>query len=85
MGKYINPPDTTKEAWLAANGKAVTVAQARAASSSGGKPVCLVHNGAFTAAGIAYDAREFEAFCGPHDTRPKQWYLVPTNLLEPYL
>jgi hypothetical protein len=85
MGKYINPADTTKEAWLEQHGRPVTQAEAKVASDSGDTPVCLVNNGPFKAAGIAFDREEFEAFTGPNDGRPKQWYLVPAEALAPYL
>jgi len=74
MGCYVNPPNETKEAWLASH----TV---RTSSSIPGKiseiylPVCLVDNGLFTAAGIAYDDRELEEFMRP-DGRAKHWFMV---------
>lgn len=44
-------------------------------------PVCLVDNGPFTAAGVAYDARELNAFDQPNDFRPKFWFKVPREKL----
>ena len=44
-------------------------------------PVCLVDNGNFTAAGIAYSEAELRAFAEPQDTRPKEWYLVDKDIL----
>jgi hypothetical protein len=85
MGKYINPPDQTNESWLEANGRPVTQAEAKQASDTGDTPVCLVNNGPFKAAGIAYDRSEFEVFTSPNDGRPKQWYLVPADALAPHL
>jgi hypothetical protein len=39
-------------------------------------PVCVVDNGPFEAAAIAYDMREAVVFDMPTDTRPKQWLLI---------
>lgn len=39
--------------------------------------VCLVDNGAFTAAGVAYSSGELEVFAR-EDGRFKQWYMVPS-------
>jgi hypothetical protein len=38
--------------------------------------VCLVDNGPFFAAGVAYDRRELKAFNHEDDPRPKIWYYV---------
>jgi hypothetical protein len=75
MGFYVNPPNGSKEKFLEEKGiiqenlKWGDVPQ-------GFLPVVLVDNGPFTAAGIAYDEREFGAFNLPHDFRPKITYLV---------
>lgn len=44
--------------------------------------VCVVENGFFDAAAIAYDDRELQAFCSPTDYRPKTWLSVPTTVIE---
>lgn len=78
MGIYINPPDNDKEAWLRKNGFEASSAEI-AKSTADFKthfPVCLVNNGAFTAAGVCDSEREFEAFNGPDDYRPKTWFVV---------
>lgn len=88
MGMYINPTDgSTKEKWLLKHGRQVMLDEARekADFNSGPLPVCLVDNGPFTAAGICYDARELEAFTSPTDYRPKYWFLVDKELLEPFM
>lgn len=77
MGLYINPEIITKEEWLLSNGDPVGL-------PSWPPPedkclVCLVDNGVFTAAGVAYSQREFDAFNQPDDSRPKRWYLVATD------
>jgi hypothetical protein len=37
--------------------------------------ICLVDNGPFTAAAIAYTERELQHFC-QSDPRPKRWCLI---------
>lgn len=66
MGFYINPPDKSKEDWLAEHGQ-VTITPAWPAPE-GTVPVCLIDNGSFTAAGIAYCEAEFYAFAAPDST-----------------
>jgi len=74
MGYYINPRGETKEAWLARYGYPIPGPNFNIASSDAF--VCLVDNGAFTAAAIGFSAREVEAFNLPTDQRPKQWFSV---------
>lgn len=82
MGYYINPQSGTKEAWLNANGKKVG-AIPPIERTPNTHLVCLVDNGVFTAAGIAFDKGEQAAFAG-NDGRHKTWYEVPDELLEPF-
>lgn len=85
MGYYINPTDKTKEAFLGEHGTKITKDEALAADYLGDAwPVCLVDNGAFTAAAISYDVMETQAFLQPDDYRDKQWFLVKRELLKPY-
>jgi hypothetical protein len=86
MGYYVNPSDgSDKETWLAKNGRKITPTEAKQFTFGGGAlPVCLVDNGAFTAAGIAYDARERDCFASP-DGRPKVWYVVPLAALAEFM
>ena len=84
MGYYINPSETTKERWLAENGVRITTEEARKHSAGEELVVCLVDNGAFTAAGICYDNRERDAFIHP-DERPRVWYRVEKTKLKPWL
>jgi hypothetical protein len=83
MGYYINPSDgRTKESWLAEHATPITKTEANNFDFSKGMlPVCLVDNGEFTAAGIAYDARERNYFMIP-DGRPKKWFSVKKDLLK---
>lgn len=76
MGIYINPPHETKEQWLKDNAILLEEPPIWSEVSRGRLPVCLVDNRAFTAAGIAYDARELDAFVNDGTTRPKKWFLV---------
>jgi hypothetical protein len=39
--------------------------------------ICVVENGPFDAAGIAYDADERDSFNNPDDPRPKAWLKLP--------
>ena len=87
MGYYVNPtPPMTKEQFLERNGKPMTADEAKKFDFNVNKnhlPVCLVQNPGFTAAGIAYDAHERDAFAR-HDHRTKEWFLVSRKDLEPY-
>ena len=92
MGFYVNPTNgQSKEEWLGTNGRSVCTSYPFAAlrvSENGPKYsekkpgevwVILVFNGGFSAAAIAYDPREFEAFARKSDVRPKVWFLVPRD------
>lgn len=81
MGAYVNPPNASKEEWLAYYGVELTEAPSTIDEVVGSLPVCLVDNGPFTAAGIAYSDRELKEFADPTDMRPKRWYWVPIPLL----
>jgi hypothetical protein len=90
MGLYINPPDQSKEAFLAQHGEPCSMEHARRFAPlrqfEGDKlPVCLIDNGGFTAAGIAFVLDEFEKFSRGSDRRRKQWFLVRKESLRPYL
>lgn len=85
MGAYINPVDETKESWLQKNATLAGHANAPKTINDvpNHLPVCLVNNGPFTAAGIAFDERELAAFIYP-DGRYKEWYWVETEkLMDP--
>jgi hypothetical protein len=78
MGFYINPPTVSKEQWLEDNGRPISEGQL---PNPDEHIVCLVGNGAFTAAGIAYDTDELTAFSFP-DRRPKKWFAVKDDLIK---
>lgn len=84
MGYYINPKDMSKEEWL----------RKHAILQTNGDPgvlfrtirpdqhmVCMVDNGGFTAAGIAYNQGEYNAFNYPNDERTKTWFVVQDKKL----
>jgi hypothetical protein len=82
MGIYINPPKGTKEQFLAACATPISREDFMTFSVPDDcLPVALVNNGAFTAAGVAYDLREVECFTHPTDFRPKKFYCVEKSKL----
>lgn len=81
MGYYVNPPDNTKEQWLADNGREV-VEPTSPLAPPGFLFVCLVDNGPFTAAAVCYDDREYSAFADPSDRRPRRWFMVSVDALR---
>lgn len=86
MGFYINPKDgRSKEQWLLDHGRGINHDTVRSFDFTTDElPVCLVDNGPFTAAGIAFDPRERDAFLHP-DPRPKQWFAVRRDLLKEFM
>lgn len=81
MGCYIDPKDMTKEQWLAINATGLAT-HGPGEITSTHVPVCLVHNGDFTAAGVAYDEVELHRFNNPNDPRPKIWFQVERTLVR---
>lgn len=84
MGYYIDHENMSKEDWLEENSKACSQSVAASADFSENFPVILADNGVFTAAGIAFDKREFEAFTLPEDRRPKKFFIATREKLIPY-
>jgi hypothetical protein len=85
MGLYVNPPDRSKEQWLAENGEKISLKELKDFSFQKDPehlPVCLVDNGPFTAAAVIFSNREREAFTNPTDDRPKYYFMVPTAKLK---
>ena len=81
MGAYINPPTgKSKEDWLRENAEPTTI-RTWDEIPSGKSLVIWMDNSVFTAAGIAFSERELKDFMDPSDTRPKNFYLVDTDLL----
>lgn len=79
MGYYLEPsPD--KIVWLKENGTRVETSDVPKLNVFTSDPdtiiVCLVNNGYFYAAGVAFSDRELDAF-RKEDGRPKSWWRVP--------
>lgn len=83
MGVYVNQIDMTKEEWLESFGEKLAGPPISISERPGSLlPVCLVDNGLFTAAGVAYSEVELEVFAyRPGDTRPKTWFWAPKEKL----
>ena len=77
MGIYINPPQESKEQFLSKYGIKIREFDFKVFDFSDKTilPVCLVNNGPFTAAGVAYCPRQVEAFLYP-DHRPRTFFMV---------
>ena len=78
---YINPPDCTKEKWLTTHGRPMLPDEDPITSTE--LAVCLVDNGTFNVAGIAYSAMEFERFHYGLAGRRAWWFMVPRAKLVP--
>ena len=83
MGMYINPVGISKEEWLHKNG--IAISKEDAEITNGVYPVCLVDNGPFTAAAIAYNEEELYVFKNDTTGRRMRWYLVEAVLLKPFM
>ena len=82
MGYYINPPDMSKESFLKLHGSEITRSEFVAHNDFQNMiAICLVNNGPFTAAAIAYKQSEITAFTDPDDCRPKKYYLIPASVI----
>ena len=80
---YINPRDgSSKEKWLKDNAKGCSL-HTFLNAPAGSVGVCLVDNGFFTAAGVAYNADEAKAFVTDlRDRRPKHFFIVERGKLD---
>ena len=82
MGFYINPPDMSKEAFLKIHGSEISRSEFVAHNDFKNMiAVCLVDNGPFTAAAIAYKKSEIIEFSDPRDYRRKKYFLIPVGTI----
>ena len=85
MGIYIDPLEGTKEQFLAKHGTECNENFALAFDYTvplQRVPVCLVHNPAFTALGVAVTPEEAVRFATGKGGRQVEWYTVPLDSLE---
>lgn len=83
MGCYINSDTLTKEEWLRRNGMRLGYApEWDDAFCKTHLFVCLVDNGHWKAAGVAFDKHELKRFIVGLDNRPHKWYAAPIDKLE---
>jgi hypothetical protein len=90
MGKYVNPPNMSKEVFLGTYGLEISKFDFSGQSfdsllANGQMVVVLVDNGAFKAALICYSADEYQYIIDNPDHRPKKYYIVDIASLQPYL
>lgn len=82
MGFYINPEKESKEAFLNREGLEVPKADWDKVPKDS-IPVVLIDNGMFTAAGIAYDKKEYSVFTNYEgDPRPRKIFIVKKAKLK---
>jgi len=82
MGLYINPKNKSKEEWLEDNNIDVSTHPFDFEDiGDDNHIICLVDNGMFTAAAVAYDIREYEDF-KYNDGRFKVWFIVPKENIK---
>lgn len=77
MGYYIETNGHKGKAkWLVDNAKAVVIREP-VDGTADMIPVCVVDNGPFEAAAIAFDSEELACFNDPNDDRFRTWLNVP--------
>jgi hypothetical protein len=88
MGCYINPPDESKESFLAREAKQINEYDFNnAVFNEDELNICLVDNGPFTAAIICYCERELNYIqrANENDMRPKRYFRIDANKVKQYL
>jgi len=85
MGYYVNPTNESKESFLRREGILAPQIPKTTWESvpKGFLPVALMNNGGFSAAGIAYCAKELETFTRLDDNRPRQIFMVKIEKIIP--
>jgi len=81
MGYYIETPLHLNKSSQLATLHGATVTTPSFPPPSGKVLVCVVQNGPFDAAGIAYDKDEFDCFNSSDDFRPKTWLLMDKDIV----
>ena len=84
MGFYVNSPEEKKETFLSREAKLISIDEFKDYKYplEDHVPICLVDNNRFTAAGVAFNSRERDAFVLPSDQRLKLFYLLPIEKLH---
>ena len=83
MGYYINPVGKTKEVWLQENGMQLPgIPPLPSTLPDTKRLLCYIDNGTFSALGVVFNDKEYEAFSGPYDKRRKVWVMVAKESLE---
>lgn len=84
MGIYVNPLTESKEHWILRNGEEVPphkLPQTAPVGEADTRLVCVVSNGDFNAAAVAFSQDEYQVFRDPSDRRLKVWFSVPREKL----
>lgn len=77
MGFYIETSEMKNKAeWLKKNAGAIYLSGRPTEVNPDYVPVCVIDNGQFEAAGIAFDEQEAKSFDDKDDKRKKQWMLI---------
>lgn len=77
MGYYIQTDsDKDKADWIRANLQGIMLTGCPNHVGEEYVPVCIVDNGSFEAAGIAFSRGEAEAFAGPSDDKRKKIWMI---------
>jgi hypothetical protein len=95
MGIYLNPPELGghpyKDAWLATKIRDKEVIPVDVGTFKSHVPgaddkygIVFINNGMFDAIGVAFDAREAEAFADIRDGRDAAYFLVPEDKIKEY-
>jgi hypothetical protein len=83
MGYYIEVPNPTHKAeqLVRLHGAELVLLPELFDFSGDYALICVVENGLFDAAGVAYSPSERDAFNNPDDTRDKVWLKLPKSVV----
>lgn len=87
MGYYVNPPDMSKEKWLQENAiylpyRKPEVLREIVKTDKENAILVLIDNGLFTACGVIFSEKEFDAFTKEDDKRPKKYFITARENLK---